>query len=510
MRSMVFGLGLVLLLAMLMAAFQGGSWLRGTLAFFAVLAPGVLALQALSASDEARPFPRQAALASFLIRLALGLGLYLGLSFYGYANEQERAGYVFTDAFNRDRQAWTLAQSERPLSDAFRQQFYADQYGGLLAISAALYRFLSPDAHRPLLVVALAAWVGALGVLYFGRSARRLLPEGAALGATGLFALYPDALLLGASQMREPFLLTFGAMMLFGVLRQREGKGGFPWELGSGVIGLLLISPGTALAFGVALGIWLWMESGKHLPSWIWGGLAGSILLGALLFALSVGGVSVRGGTFWEVIGEWARLSVRWSAYQLERSSGWVQKLFGEMPAGLQLPFVAGYGILQPILPGAIIEPALPIRKAIAILRATSWYALLPLLLFAFRAVWKTPLPERRRWLAFLILSWGWILIAALRGGGDQWDNPRYRLFFLAFQALLAAYAWHQRDGWLHRILWVEGFAVLVFLQWYLSRYYHIGGRLPFFAMIGLIFAFALVVLLGGWLWERWKHLCEA
>lgn len=503
MRSIVFSLGLALFLAVVLAAFQAGDLWRGGLAFFLVLAPGMLAIRALSAPDKTMPFSRQAALASFLIRLALGLGLYLGLSFYGYPNEQERAGYLFTDAFNRDRQAWTLAQSERPLSDAFRRQFYADQYGGLLAISATLYRFLSPDAHRPLLVVALAAWVGALGVLYFGRIAARLLPEGAARGATWLFALYPEALFLGASQMREPFLLTFGAMMLFGALRQREDKGGFPWELGSGVIGLLLISPGTALAFGVALGFWFWLESGRRLPIWTWGALVGIILLGALIFALSVGGVSVRGGTFWEVIGEWARLSVRWSAYQLERSSGWVQKLFREMPVGFQLPFVAGYGILQPILPGAFVEPALPIRKAIAIVRATSWYALLPLLLFAFRAVWKTPLPERRRWMAFLILSWGWILIAALRGGGDQWDNPRYRLFFLAFQVLLAAYAWQQRDAWWRRVLWIEGFAVLIFFQWYLSRYYHIGGRLSFFAMIGLIFAFALLVLIGGWLWDR-------
>lgn len=486
-----------------LALFQEGAFWQGTLAFFVVLAPGMVALEGAIAQAEEVPFARRVGWGSLLIRLALGLGLYLGLSLYGYPNEQERAGYIFTDAYNRDRQAWELAQSGHPLTDAFRQRFYADQYGGLLAISAALYRYFSPEAHRPLLIVTLAAWVGALGGVYFWRLARRFLPKGPAQAATWLFSFYPEALLLGASQMREPFLLTFGTLLFFGVIRAQEENAHFRWESIVGIGGLLLISPGAALAFGLALGFWLWMEEGRQLPGWLWGGLLLITLAGAVLFAVSISGVSVQKGALWEVIGEWLRLAVRWSAYQLERSSGWVQKLFREMPSWMQLPFVTGYGFLQPILPGALVEPALPIRKAIAILRALGWYALLPLLLFAFRATWKSPMPERRRWMAFLVIVWTWIVIAALRGGGDQWDTPRYRLFFLTFQALLAIYAWEHRDQWWPRLLVIEAFAILVFLQWYFSRYYHLGGRLPFFAMIGLILAFTLAVLWGGWLLDR-------
>jgi hypothetical protein len=498
------GLGIAALLSGILAVFQDGNGWRGALAFFVVLAPGWLILEHLSASEKSALL-RRLILASFLLRLALGLGLYLGLSLYGYPNEQERAGYLFTDAYRRDQQAWELAQSNRPLTDAFQQRFYADQYGGLLALSAALYRFLSPDAHRPLLIVGLGAWIGALGIYFFWKSAQKLLSPAAARNATWLFAFYPEMLLLSASQMREPFLITFGTMLLFALLQYQEKKRISARILAGSLAGLLLISPGTALAFGIALGFWLWLESGRYLSLRVWLIVGLMTLLGMFLFSLSVAGISVEKGHVLEVLGEWSRLAVRWSAYQLERSSGWVQKLFRETPPAFQIPFIIGYGYLQPVLPGAFIEPSIPIRKAISILRATAWYALLPLLIFAFRAVWKAPATERKRWLAFLVITWVWMTIASLRGGGDQWDTPRYRLFFLTFQAMLAAYAWERRDVWWPRLLWIEGFSLAIFFQWYLSRYYHIGGRLPFFTMIGIIFAFAILIISGSLLWDRMR-----
>lgn len=507
---------LTFLLSLLLALFQPGDFGRGLLAFLAVLLPGTLLLTALWQRAAEKRFLGALLTLALLARVGIGLGLYLALPLNGYPNPEDRAGYLFTDAYRRDHQAWELAQSTRPITDAFRARFYADQYGGLLALSALLYRYLSPDAHRPLLVVALVAWIAALGVLYAWRFMRALfvLPEsplilarqGWARHATLLFAFYPEALLLGASQMREPFLLTFGALFLWGMrpffshTRHR-----FSWEALVGLLGLLLISPGMALTLGLALLLWLWAEGGKRIPSWLWALLLGVAVLGALLFAFSVAGVSVTPGTPWAVIGEWSRLAVRWSAYQLERSSGWVQKIFREVPPALQMPFVLGYGILQPVLPAALVEPTTLTWKGIALARALGWYTLLPLLLFAVRAAWKSPAPERRRWLALWAICWIWIAIAALRGGADQWDNPRYRLWLLIFQAVLAAYAWGQRDRWLWRLVWIEGLAVLGFLQWYLSRYYHLGPRLSFYTLVGLIFALALLILLGGWWWERWR-----
>ena len=51
------------------------------------------------------------------------------------------------------------------------------------------------------------------------------------------------------------------------------------------------------------------------------------------------------------VVGDWFREAVKWDVYQLERGSGWVQKLFDEMPDWLRLPFVTIYGISNPSCP---------------------------------------------------------------------------------------------------------------------------------------------------------------
>jgi hypothetical protein len=108
-----------------------------------------------------------------------------------------------------------------------------------------------------------------------------------------------------------------------------------------------------------------------------------------------------------------------------------------------------------------------------------------------------------------LAFSWLWILICVIRAGGDQWDNPRYRLIFFGFEALVAGYAWlwwhDHRDAWLPRILALEILCVLLFGQWYLARYYLIGVHFPILVVLGLSLIFVVVILLGGWLWDRWR-----
>ncbi|HKI54320.1 MAG TPA: hypothetical protein VJ987_09355, partial [Anaerolineales bacterium] len=53
---------------------------------------------------------------AFVLRLFVGVGIHLGLPLYGHADsEEDKAGYVFTDAYIRDNQAWDLASSDRPL-----------------------------------------------------------------------------------------------------------------------------------------------------------------------------------------------------------------------------------------------------------------------------------------------------------------------------------------------------------------------------------------------------------
>jgi hypothetical protein len=131
-------------------------------------------------------------------------------------------------------------------------------------------------------------------------------------------------------------------------------------------------------------------------------------------------------------------------------------------------------------------------------------------LLYAPVAAWKNQsTKERRLWFWLTAFSWSWILLTALRGGGDQWDNPRYRAILLPWQALAAAYAWTwfrlKRDAWLARIWLVEGIFLAFFTQWYLSRYFLIGGQIPFGWMVALILGVSLAILLGGELWDRYR-----
>src|SRR5512136_1726679 len=124
------------------------------------------------------------ALFAFLFRMGLGITASALLPQVGYESKPQQAGYLFFDAYRRDSQAWDLAQSGKPLSRAFDQKFASDQYGGLLWVSAFIYRYLSAGTHQPLLVVLLAALFGSLGILFVYLAAKRLVDEKAAFLST--------------------------------------------------------------------------------------------------------------------------------------------------------------------------------------------------------------------------------------------------------------------------------------------------------------------------------------
>src|SRR5512140_503815 len=97
---------------------------------------------------------------AFILRMGLGVAASTLLPRVGYDSKPQQAGYIFFDAYRRDTQAWELARSDKPLMRAFDSKFSSDQYGGLLWISAFIYRYLSPVTHQPLEVVFLAALIG--------------------------------------------------------------------------------------------------------------------------------------------------------------------------------------------------------------------------------------------------------------------------------------------------------------------------------------------------------------
>ena len=519
-------------LGALLALVQSGNWLSGFISFSVLFLLSIVLLKISHAwSKGGRTLGILITLA-FVLRLAVGITLHLALPIYGHGDEDDRAGYVFTDAHTRDTQAWTLATSGEPILNAFSREYSSDQYGGLLAFHALLYRYLSPDAQRPLMPILFSAFFAALGVPFLWKAVSQVFGEKVAFASAWIFALYPESILLGASAMREPYLLTFSAFALwgfikyFGVQELAPDSNGKPFDpkivaliwLGLGLLGMLLVSSPTALITIIILAGWLFFANEKRQISWkAISGVGILFVIGLFLLSSSLN----RSGEFnatspLHVINDWLKLAVKWDAYQLERGSGWVQKIFDEGPAWIRLPFIAVYGIFQPVLPATLIHPTKLIWAIMGFLRGLGWYGLLPLLILSFVAA-AGPASGKNRaddrgegqsmilWLALVI--WIWVLLSALRGGGDLFDNPRYRTILFAWQAMLAGYVWvwwrETRNAWLPRIVLMEVIFLAVFTQWYGSRYYHWGAQLPFAMMIALILGSWGIILGIGWWQDR-------
>lgn len=435
-------------------------------------------------------------IAAFSLRLALGVFLTWGLPQFGYPEPSQQAGFVFFDAFRRDGSAWELAQSGDPLSIAFSDEYSSDQYGGLLWMSALVYRMLSPDAYRPGLILILSAAAMALSVPFLVQFARRRLSDPIGHWAGWILVLYPEGLLLGASQMREPFYI-----LLFCIILWAAGHWLDRTRLGvalpaAAISALVLFSLSYRIAVPVvgAVLMWVWLEESRRIKE-VWIKFAGWA------------SITLTAGVGLYLFREWLIAAFNWDSYLTVHGSGMVQYLLEKMPTWAQLPFIVAYGMLQPVLPAALVAPAPWIWKSLAIFRAVGWYALLPLLVYGLFRVWKAK-PERKRLLIFFILvSCAWTLIASLRAGGDQWDNPRYRTIFLPWMAVISAWGLHYaiqtRDRWFQRILILEGVFVLFFTEWYLTRY-HPGIPVVDFLLISLaIIIIGLIVFFIGWVKDR-------
>ena len=166
----------------------------------------------------------------------------------------KKAGYVMKDAYTRDSGAWKLAKSNKPLWAAFTQDMTGDQYGGLMFLSAAVYRLSGGKYHHPLLIVVLTAIVSSLALLFSWAFVKLAWGNPAATAAAWIVALYPEAVLLGSSQMREPFVVTFAALGLYGLISHFRAarRTGLVWAFVA-LIGAALFSPPLAAMLCAAL-----------------------------------------------------------------------------------------------------------------------------------------------------------------------------------------------------------------------------------------------------------------
>jgi hypothetical protein len=171
----------------------------------------------------------------------------------------------------------------------------------------------------------------------------------------------------------------------------------------------------------------------------------------------------------------WIRKSANLQAVNARNASGWMQEIFRSTPEWTHSAMLLIYGIVQPFLPAAIITGSLAkIWYGIAIWRAVGWALMLPLIFYAPIVAFRRK--DNNELALFLcIIVWLGILIASLRGGGDLWDNPRYRASFVGLQVALAAWVIleirHTSDPWFKRTLISFALLLLWFIPWYMQRY---------------------------------------
>lgn len=446
-----------------------------------------------------------------LLRLLAGVIWYTELPRRGHGTQAELNGYVMGDANERDQAAWKLARSERQLTLAFTNNRLGDQYGGLLFLSSLVYRHLGSGHHQPLLMVVVSASMSALAVLFTWALSRRAWNNQTAGLAAWLIAIYPEAVLMGSSQMREAFTVSLGTAAFYGLVRyqQEHSWKGLAWIMGALLLYLPFSPPFTALLLGMLVITALLVLDRRFLEGamrqrrfWVILTVLSLLILAGLWLTLSRFTPEGMNNPL-AMLSWWARKSADLQAYLSQHASGWLQKIFRNTPEWMHLIILLGYGVMQPFLPAALVAGSeASIWTVIAIWRAAGWTLLLALLLYAPLLAFRHRDNFAR---ALSIIIWAGILIAAFRGGADMWDNPRYREAFAGLQIALAAWAWQEQrrspDAWLRRAIMALGAVLAWFLPWYLRRYFTISWPvIDLFKTLGLGFATAFLLILWDWL----------
>lgn len=416
-------------------------------------------------------------LGAVVLRLLLGAFWVVALPHWGYGSGAEQAGYIMSDAQRRDMAAWELAQSDQSLLEAFDGYRSVDQYGGMLFLSAMIYRFLGAGIHTPLLIVILTASLSGLVVVFAWAFTKRLWNRDVACVTAWLAAFYPEAVLLGSTQMREAFMMPLAAIALYGLtlIFQKPTWPGVAWLVVALGLSIPLSPTFTILLIVILIIMALFLGRRRLLQDWRFWAALGALILVGLVGLWLFGRQLVPGGIANPLVllHRWTGRTSKWRIIVSRRASGWMYKIMEKTNPDLYKWIVLAYGVMQPFLPAALIARGNILWYLLAIWRALGWALLLPFLLYApLRA-----LRNREGGLALgaSLAVWIVILSASFRSGGDQWDNPRYRVAFFCLQVALVAWVWvnqeREPDPWLRRMLVGVGFVLAWFVPWYLRRY---------------------------------------
>jgi len=477
-----------LIISALFSWFSRAQFLEVFPGSFILISIGIFLLTLTFESNKKNNVLRWIIILGFIFRIILGMYLTINLPEIGYDEPTQNNGYLFKDAFNRDMQAWQVAKSDQPLFKILDGEFIYDQYGGLFIISTFVYKVFSPLTHNKFLVIFLAVLVSTIGISFIWKTLT--FNRQIQLFGTLIYTFYPDAILFSSSQMREPFLLGLSAILFWIVMNNEMG-----WmkKISRGLlISALILSISTKIGIYIisfAL-IYILINRFPEFPKRI---KSKKIIFLGIIIVIGFGFVSFR----------WILDVGKWDAILALSGSGWIQQIFSQLPEFLHLPFITIYGLLQPVLPASIVEPTIPVWKFLGIFRSLGWFLLSPLFLYSFIYILRiNEKHKKKEWVVFFVLIAFWILLSSLRAGGDMWDNPRYRLCLLVPMSILigtsTSYALKTRDHWLLRFFVGQLVLNLFFLQWYISRYTNIWGKLDFSVMVGIIILINVLIFGHG------------
>lgn len=433
-------------------------------------------------------------LVTFFVRVLLGVFLHQALPVIGFDTKVQNAGYVYSDAYSRDTQAFSIASTPGSLFTAFTSIGNSDQYGGLLFLSALVYRVLSPDTARPLLITVLGALAMTLGLAFLYDGVRQRWGKRAALVAGWFLALYPEGVLLGSSQMREPFLIGLFCLGVWAVLTWHNKKGSRTVVFLISMVCAVLVSIPVGLLFTAALLVfvlveWLSVQTTRRSKLLGWGSL---ILFSVLILFAG-----------WK----WLQPTLYYDAYLTQSSSGLIAMLIKQIGRKWIIPFVTVYGLAQPVLPAALTDVSLPVWMGLSIWRGLGWYIAIPFLIYGAVTLWRAK-PRTDKWLMLFLLVaiLLWTVVSSARAGGDQWDNPRYRAVFLPLLSILvgwlAVYSEERHGTWLKRIFLVVFVDVALFTLWYMPRRGVWGIPMSFVSIVFTVIVVSIVSVLGFGLYD--------
>jgi hypothetical protein len=460
-------------------------------------------------------FARKCTWLALGMRIAFLVVIPVLMLLWGYATDRSHMGLVETDAINATMKAWRAAQSNDSIFSTW-QQGSGDNTGGITVLGVTMFRLFSSDQERALLLGLLACAVTSLTVVPAFRLANGLFSGGVAKAAALIAAVYPEAVMLGSLHIQQGYLaLVLGVELLAVaglILRKESGAGelGLPRPVLSAVLLVLSLAAMFLLSYqffilsifcGALFAVWL-SDPRRCVGRVLWFAAGLGVLALIVMRVLSLADVIPSDSDY--LFSQYHYLhGLAWQEFDKMAAAGGgdlFQSVLSTMDRTTAFLLAALYGLLQPVLPAAIGHRNLTAQgggfwQALGIYRSLGWYLLLPVLIYGSVKSLRGIVSRKPETILALIF-WAIAIIGSYRAFGDQWDNPRYRMFAFIPMTLLASWAWvtwrETRDVWFPRITIPFAVAVVGLTVWYLLRDY---AGVPFPVVISLVVLGAITVL---------------